>query len=122
MRCDRYHAVLYAHFRSRFIWRALRPFFAFTISAVAKYHLSSDRCVSLKIVPSVTLNCFLQSRQTYRMRAGTAFVSILPVFALSRWRVLAFFVYFETRLLSQWTHSTPSGQRISSRKSLQASG
>src|SRR5690242_17259044 len=101
MRCERYHAVLYATLMSRFNCRALSPFFALTMSATAKNHLSRLRCVSLKIVPSVTLNCFLQSRQTYRMRAGTAFSSTAPVFGFLRVRVLAFLTYFVTRFLPQ---------------------
>src|SRR5690242_14144598 len=122
MRCERYHAVLYATLMSRFNCRADNPFFALTMSATATNHLSSVKCVSLKIVPSVTENCFLQSRQTYRMRAGTALISSSQVSGLSRVRVLARLTYFETRLLAQCTHSGPFGQRIFSRRSLQASG
>jgi hypothetical protein len=46
----------------------------------------------------------------------------LPVLTFNRVRVVACLTYFETRLLSQARQATPSGQRIDSRKSLQASG
>src|ERR1035441_8881092 len=90
--------------------------------AVAMYHFSRLRWVSLKIVPSVTENWRLQSRQTYRMRSGTAFVSSAPVLGFLRVRVPACLTYLETLALSQLTQRTPSGHRIDTRKSLQASG
>jgi hypothetical protein len=50
------------------------------------------------------------------LRFESASFGILPGAGAGR------LTYFVMRLLSQWTHSTPSGQRIDSRKSLQASG
>jgi hypothetical protein len=44
---------------------------------------------------SPTENRFLQSRLTYRMRAGTRFSSSWPVFAFKRFWVLSFLTYFD---------------------------
>src|ERR1019366_1103719 len=92
------------------------------MSAVAVYHLSRLRWLSLKIVPVVTENWCLQSTQKYRMRAGTPFCSSSPVFGFLRCRLPSFFRYFVTFALSHLRQRTPSGHRIDSRKSLQVSG
>ena len=76
----------------------------------------------MKIVPSVTENCSPHSRQTYKIRAGSGFYSVAPVFGLTRSRVPACLTYFDTRLLSQAKQVAPSSQRMDSRKSLEAWG
>src|SRR5205809_2488037 len=76
------------------------PFFAFTINQVAGNHFSNPKGESSKIVPTLTLNCFLHPRQ-FQMRRGSIrlLMSVEP----------------------QRGHETPSGQRISVRNSWQVS-
>src|SRR6266536_3255822 len=76
----------------------LIPFLALTIIQVAGSHLSSPRGLSSKIVPTFTLNCFLQPLQFQIRRA---------------------FIRSPTFLELQRGQRTPRGQRIAAKNSWQ---
>src|SRR5271170_7965274 len=68
MRCPMCHAVFWVTPSVRASSHELMPFFALTMSQTAGIHLSKPRGESSKIVPTFTVNCFLQVLQLLTIR------------------------------------------------------
>src|SRR5688572_14466806 len=95
MRCNINQAVFWVTPSARPNSQELIPFLAFTIIQNAGSHLSNPRGLSSKMVPTLTENCFLQSRHFQSFRVARK--ATLPV-------------------LQQGQIALPSGQRIEATK------
>src|SRR5580692_5155631 len=78
MRWSMNQAVFWVTPKARPTSQELMPFLAFTIIQKAGSHLSRPRGLSSKMVPTLTENCFLQSRHFHRRRVArnAAFVDL----------------------------------------------